>query len=71
MDGLRDRLGIHAFEDFQSLLGRVAHHKAVGALVYVLLEFGQFRGIQGFFQVTAELSQKLLTGKQTRRPPFF
>jgi hypothetical protein len=37
----------------------------------VLLEFGQFHGIQRFFQITAELSQKLLTGKQTRRPPFF
>jgi hypothetical protein len=56
MDALGKRLGVHAFEDFQRLFGRIAYHKAVGALVYVLLELGQLHGIQRFFEVTAELS---------------
>lgn len=56
MDALGKRLGVHAFEDFQGLFRRVAHHKAVGALVHVLLELDQLHGIQRFFQVAAELS---------------
>ena len=41
MDALGERLGVHAFEDFQSLFGGVAHYKAVRAFVHVLLKLGQ------------------------------
>jgi len=40
LDSFGNRQALHAFKDTQRLLGRIAHHKAVGALVDMPTKLG-------------------------------
>ena len=67
---LRNRLRFHPFENLDGLLRRVVDNPAIRAFGNMPLQLGLLLWIERIVEEIVQLLQKLLTGKQTRRPPF-